>query len=166
MGVVTKTGDKGETSLCTGERVSKHSLRVEAYGIVDEAGSAFGMARAFCKKQDVKDKILAVQKKLPLLMADIASLGQDPYIKPEDVAAIEKDIAAMEAALPPLHAFIIPGDSAGGAMLDLARTTVRRAERRLLALAEQEDVHEADRLYLNRLSDYSFMLLRMEDAEG
>jgi cob(I)alamin adenosyltransferase len=164
MGVYTKTGDKGWTSLYSGERVAKDSLRVEAYGTVDEADSALGMARAFCRKAGVQEKIMAVQKKLPRLMADIASRGQEPGISLADVAAVEDEIDKLEAALPPLQSFIIPGSSQGGAMLDLARTSLRRAERRVVALAAAEEVHEADRLFLNRLSDYCFMLLRWEEA--
>ena len=138
MGVYTKTGDKGQTSLYTGERVDKDALRVETYGSVDEAGSALAMARAFATKEPVREKVLVLLKKLPLLMADIA---------------------------PKLAHFLIPGDTQAGAMLDLARTSVRRAERRFCALAKEADLHEEDRVFLNRLSDYCFMLMRLEEAE-
>lgn len=166
MPVYTKTGDAGETSLYTGERVKKASVRVECYGTIDEADSVFGMARALAKKEDVKAAILEVQKKLPLLMADIASKGKEPSIQEADVAALESSMDAIEAKLPKLASFLIPGGTPGGAALDHARTVVRRAERFFCRLAEQEDVHETDRRYLNRLSDYAFMLMRLEEADA
>ena len=101
MGVYTKTGDKGETGLYTGERVKKSSLRVEAYGTVDELDSALAMARAFCRKEEIRQKIFALQKLLPLLMADLASMGQEPMIKKEHVDHLEHGMDEMEAALPP-----------------------------------------------------------------
>lgn len=165
MGVYTKTGDKGQTSLYTGERVDKDALRVETYGSVDEAGSALAMARAFATKEAVREKILVLLKKLPLLMADIASLGEKPMITREDSEMMEKDIDAIDAKLPKLAHFLIPGDTQAGAMLDLARTSVRRAERRFCALAKEADLHEEDCVFLNRLSDYCFMLMRLEEAE-
>ncbi len=163
MGVYTKTGDKGETGLYTGERVKKSSLRVEAYGTVDELDSALAMARAFCRKEEIRQKILALQKLLPLLMADLASMGQEPMIKKEHVDHLEHGMDEMEAALPPLKAFLIPGDTQGGAALDTARTIARRAERCFCRLAETEGTHEEDRIFLNRISDYCFLLMRMEE---
>ena len=163
MGVYTKTGDKGQTSLYTGERVDKDALRVETYGSVDEAGSALAMARAFATKEAVREKVLVLLK--TLLMADIASLGEKPMITREDSEMMEKDIDAIDAKLPKLAHFLIPGDTQAGAMLDLARTSVRRAERRFCALAKEADLHEEDRVFLNRLSDYCFMLMRLEEAE-
>ena len=163
MSVYTKTGDKGQTGLYTGERVDKCSLRVETYGAVDEAGSALGMARAFCLHGDVREKISAVQKLLPLLMADLASLNKPPLITDDHIAQIEHEMDELEAALPPLTSFLIPGDSQGGACLDLARTTLRRAERALVKLSQTEAVHESDRILLNRLSDYCFLLMRYEE---
>ena len=162
MGVYTKTGDEGKTSLYTGERVPKECLRVQAYGAIDEANSALGMARAFSEKRAVKEKIFALQKLMPLLMADLASLGQAPMIHGEHVAALEAEMDKIEAALPPLRAFLIPGDTKAGAMLDLARTIARRAERHFCALAKEEPLHQEDRLFLNRLSDYCFLLMREE----
>ena len=163
MGVYTKTGDHGQTGLYSGERVDKASARVEAYGTVDEANSALAMARAFCTQPQTAAKILPLQKKLSLLMADLASIGREPCLTAEDVKAMEREIDEMESMLPPLQAFIVPGDTKGGAMLDLARTMIRRAERRFLELARTEDVHEVDRLFLNRISDYCFMLMRLEE---
>lgn len=166
MGVYTKTGDKGETGLYTGERIKKSSLRVEAYGTVDELDSALAMARAFCQREEVRERILGLQKRLPILMADLASVNQPARIEEAQVSALEKDMDGMEAALPPLACFILPGDTKGGAFLDLARTVARRAERCFCRLAEQEETHEVDRIFLNRLSDYCFLLMRMEEQRG
>lgn len=161
--IYTKTGDKGLTSLYTGERVDKNCLRVQTYGAIDEADSALGLARAFVEVEDVRNKILAAQKLLPRLMADFASLNREPLITPDDVAKLESEMDTLESSLPPLREFIIPGNSKGGAFLDLARTITRRAERLACELSKSEPVHEADKIFLNRLSDYCFLLMRKED---
>ena len=163
MSVYTKTGDAGETSLYTGERVKKTSLRVAVYGTIDEADAALGLARAFAQKKEVKEKLFALQQKLSLLMADLASLGREPNIREADVAALEHEMDEIEAALPPLTHFLIPGDTPGGAALDHARTVLRRAERLFLRLAETEPTHASNQRYLNRLSDYCFLLMRLEE---
>ncbi len=165
MGVTTKTGDQGQTSLFTGERVNKDSLRVEVYGMVDSLGSALGMARAFVENEHVKDHILAVQKKLGLLMADFASRNKAPHITEEMIAELEAQGTAIEESLPPLREFIIPGDRKSSAMLDFARTAARGAERRAWALSREDEVHAVDIRFLNRLSDYIFLLMRVEDQD-
>ena len=162
MSVTTKTGDKGQTSLFTGERVDKDSLRVEVYGTIDEVDAALAMARAFSEKDEVTKRIYGVQK-LGRLMADFASLGKEPLIIAADVKAMEDDITVLEDALPEQNSFIIPGDTKAGAMLDHARTVVRRAERLAIRLAKTEAVAESDRLFLNRLSDYCYLLMRLEE---
>ena len=163
MSVTTKTGDKGQTSLFTGERVDKDSLRVEVYGTIDEVDAALAMARAFSEKDEVTKRIYGVQQKLGRLMADFASLGKEPLITAADVKEMEDDIAVLEDALPEQNSFIIPGDTKAGAMLDHARTVVRRAERLAIRLAKTEAVAESDRLFLNRLSDYCYLLMRLEE---
>ncbi|MCR5176570.1 MAG: cob(I)yrinic acid a,c-diamide adenosyltransferase [Anaerovibrio sp.] len=163
MSVYTKTGDKGTTGLYTGQRIAKNSLRVKVYGTVDEVNSALAMARAFCRNDEVKEIILKIQKLNGLLMADLASLDQEPMLTDEQVVNIESVIDGIEAKLPPLSKFLIPGESQGGACLDMARTVARRAERTLLDLADNELVHESNRLYLNRLSDLCFVLMRLEE---
>ena len=163
MKIYTKTGDKGLTSLYTGERVEKNSLRVQVYGAIDEADSALGIARAFVEVEAVKEKIFAVQKILPRLMADFASLNQEPLITSDDVKNLESEMDALESFLPPLKEFLIPGNSKGGAFLDLARTITRRAERLACELSKSEKIHEADKIFLNRLSDYCFLLMRREE---
>ena len=163
MSITTKTGDNGETSLLTGERVKKSGLRVDTYGTLDEVDSALGLARAFSDKDDVAERILKLQRKLPALMADFASCGTEPRITMEDVREIESWCDDVESDLPEEHAFIIPGGSQSGAMLDLARTTARRAERCACRLAEAEEVAESDLVYLNRLSDYCYLLMRLDE---
>ena len=163
MKIYTKTGDAGTTSLYTGERVEKNSLRVQVYGAIDEANSALGIARAFVTVDEVRDKIFAVQKILPRLMADFASLNREPTVTAADVAKLESDMDALDGALPPLKSFLIPGASKGGAFLDMARTVTRRAERLACELAKSEHVHQSDKIFLNRLSDYCFMLMRREE---
>jgi len=163
MKIYTKTGDKGFTSLYTGERVEKNSVRVQVYGAIDEADSALGIARAFVEVESVREKIFAVQKLLPKLMADFASLNREPTITAGDVKNLEAEMDALENSLPPLKEFLIPGKTKGGAFLDLARTITRRAERLSCELAKSEKVHEADKIFLNRLSDFCFLLMRKED---
>ena len=163
MKVYTKTGDEGMTSLYTGERVEKDSPRVAAYGTVDEINSALALARSFSEIPDLQKKILEIQKTLPRLMADLASINRPPTIKDSDIQAIEDDIDLIDKNLPPLKSFVIPGDTKAGAFLDLARTTARRAERKLYKMAHFDAIYEVDRIYLNRLSDYLFMLMRATD---
>ena len=163
MSIYTKTGDGGETGLYTGERVRKSSLRVAVYGTVDELDSVLGLARAFVAKAEVRERVLALQKKLPALMADLASRAQEAMIAEADVAALEQAMDEVEGRLPPLTSFLVPGDTQGGAALDHARTVTRRPERLFCRLAEEEEVHDTDRRYLNRLSDYCFLLMRLEE---
>lgn len=166
MKVYTKTGDKGTTGLLTGERIDKDSLRVGAYGTVDEINSALGLARVSCSKSASKDIIFSVQKTLMLVMAELASINADThYIKEEHVKQLEQFIDTIDAQLPPLNEFIIPGGNAGAAALDLARTTTRRGEREVIRLSKQEIVSEKVLVLLNRLSDLCFMLARAELAQ-
>lgn len=166
MKVYTKTGDKGLTGLLTGERIEKDSLRVEAYGTIDEISSALGLARVWCSKSDVKDIIYQAQKMLMMVMAEVASIKQDTrYITGEHSTQLEQYIDQLDAQLPPLNAFIIPGGNAGAAALDLARTVTRRAERQVLRLSRQEEISEHVLITLNRLSDLCFVMSRVELLE-
>ena len=113
MGVYTKTGDKGQTSLYTGERVNKDSLRVETYGIVDEMNSALGMARAFCENEEVKTLLYMLQKDVSLFMADLASLGQPPQITEMNISEMEDEMDRIEGIVGPLRKFLVPGDTKG-----------------------------------------------------
>ena len=160
--VYTRTGDRGKTSLYTGERVSKDSLRVEAYGSVDEADSVLGQARAFAVHENVKSTIYKLQKDLWMLMADVASVGNVPNIKPEDVTELERLIDSYTESLQPLDHFLVPGETKSESFLNAARSVVRRAERAMWRLNESEPVNEVDIRYLNRLSDLCFTLGRYE----
>ena len=161
--VYTRTGDKGTTGLYTGERVPKTSLRVEAYGTVDEISSALGLARATARRQDVKGTILKVQQLLMVLMSDIASLNlPERPIKEEHVKLFEDTIDKYDAMLEPLTHFIMPGATTGEAALNIARTTCRRAERCVLRLNEVEPINPQVLIVLNRLSDLCFILGRVE----
>lgn len=163
MKVYTKTGDKGTTGLLTGERIEKDSLRVEAYGTVDEVNSALGLARTWCISTEVQDMLYQGQKVLMLIMADLASVDHDTYyITPEHTQQFEQFIDKLDAQLPPLTEFIIPGGNAGAAALDLGRTVTRRAERQVLRLSRHEKVNEQVLIVLNRLSDLCFMMARTE----
>ena len=160
--VYTRTGDRGKTSLYTGERVSKDSLRVEAYGSVDEADSVLGQARAFAVHENVKSTIYKLQEDLWMLMADVASVGNEPNIKPEDVTELERLIDSYTESLQPLDHFLVPGETKSESFLNAARSVVRRAERAMWRLNESEPVNEVDIRYLNRLSDLCFTLGRYE----
>ena len=166
MKIYTKTGDKGSTGLYTGQRVDKDSLRVEAYGNIDEANSSLGMARALVQKKELRALILELQKLLMRVMADVASIGDGTNkVTGQDVTKLEAMIDELDQRLPPLNHFIIPGDTPGAAALDVARTTVRRAERQLWRLSRQEHVDETVSVVLNRLSDLCFTMSRVE-SEG
>ena len=155
MSVTTKTGDKGQTRLFTGEPIAKDDLRVETYGTIDQLTSTIGMARAFSD----------LQKELGLLMADYASRGQKPMITEEMLQKIEAEIADIESSLPPLTKFLVPGETKAEAFLDFARTTARVAERRAWSLSRRGTVEDIDLRYLNRISDYLFILMRLENED-
>lgn len=162
--IYTKTGDKGLTSLGTGERFSKASFRVEAYGTIDELQAVLGVCRAFATHESVRKHLYDLEKDLWLLMADVSSLGQEPMITEARIEALEQIIDKYSEKLPPLTAFIVPGNNQSSAFLHQARTVVRRAERALWRLKEQnEPVHDVNVKYLNRLSDCCYMLARVED---
>lgn len=163
MKIYTKTGDDGKTSLFTGERLDKDDPRVKTYGTVDEINSVLGMARAFSEVDEVREKIFQLQKVLPRLMADLASMNKPALITEGDITTLESEMDEMDKLLPPLKSFLIPGSTKSGAILDLARTVTRRAEREFCKLGRFEAVHEVDGLFLNRLSDYCFMLMRVEE---
>lgn len=163
MKIYTKTGDKGTTGLYTGQRIDKDSLRVEAYGTVDEINSALGMARAWVRNDEVRDTILELQKILmQRVMSDLASIGAASYTTEQDVVRLEGMIDSFTNRMEPLNHFIIPGDNSGAAALDMARTTTRRAERQLWRLSRQEQIDGVLIVVLNRLSDLCFTLSRAE----
>jgi cob(I)alamin adenosyltransferase len=171
--IYTRGGDRGETSLGDGSRVAKHALRVEAFGTVDEANAAIGLARLHIGDNTEADAMLA------RIQNDLFDLGAD-LCTPEDgsraagalrivaaqVERLEGEIDAMNAALRPLDSFILPGGTPAAAHLHLARTVTRRAERLVCALAAAEQVNPEAIKYLNRLSDHLFVLGRRLNDNG
>jgi cob(I)alamin adenosyltransferase len=163
--IYTRGGDQGRTSLGDGTRVAKHSARVAAYGTVDEANAAIGLARLHTAGDE--DAMLArVQNDLFDLGADLCRPGSDfddpktLRIRESQVERLEREIDAMNAELKPLTSFVLPGGSPAAAYLHLARTVTRRGERLVCELAEVESVNPAAIHYLNRLSDHLFVLSR------
>jgi cob(I)alamin adenosyltransferase len=169
--IYTRGGDKGETSLGDGARVPKQSLRVEAYGTVDEANATIGLARLHTEGET--DAMLArIQNDLFDLGADLCTpqTGRRAAgalrIVPAQVKRLETEIDAMNAELQPLNSFVLPGGTPAAAYLHLARTVTRRAERLTCALAGEEKVNPEAIKYLNRLSDHLFVLGRRLNDNG
>ncbi len=168
--VVTRGGDGGETSLGDGRRVAKDDPRVEAYGTVDEANAAIGLMRLHVTQDDEADAMLArIQNDLFDVGADLCVPGEaGDRLRLTDApgARLDAEIAAMNAALKPLESFILPGGSPAAAHAHLARTLVRRAERRAVQLARTETVNPCVIRFLNRLSDHLFVLGRRLNPGG
>lgn len=166
--VYTKTGDQGQTSLVGGARVSKASLRVDAYGDVDELNSVIGVARARANDAVVDEVLGQIQNDLFTLGADLASPAEIdvPRIGESFVRKLEELADRFLAELEPLKEFILPGGSEAGAVLHLARTVARRAERRVIALSGAEKLNPETIVYLNRLSDLLFILARVVNHRG
>lgn len=165
MSIITRTGDDGDTGLWSGERIGKDDPRVEAYGTIDELSSALGVARHLCLQDEVLYAIEDLQRLLFRVGGELASVGV-PFDKPilaADEAKIAEKTAGLEERIP-LRGFVIPGMTPGSAALDVARTIARRAERRVVSLSRTEEVSMDLRKFLNRLSDYIFMLARAEEA--
>ena len=169
--IYTKTGDKGETALGDGTRLPKHALRISAYGTVDEANAALGLVRLHTHGQ--MDAMLArIQNDLFDLGADLCvpetTKRNEGRLRIVDaqVERLESEIDSMNAELKPLTSFVLPGGTAAGAHLHLARTIVRRAERLMTELAEHEPVNPAAIRYANRLSDHLFVAARFANDHG
>ena len=167
--IYTRTGDGGTAGLVDGSRVSKSSARMDAIGEVDEANAALGAAIVALGEGEMAERLLRIQNELFDLGADVATPGEIEgalRIVPEQVTRLEREIDEMNAALEPLKSFILPGGSAAGASLHLARAVVRRAERAAVALAEDEPLNPSLLAYLNRLSDHLFVAARSVAAEA
>jgi cob(I)alamin adenosyltransferase len=165
--IYTRTGDGGSAGLVDGSRVSKSSLRMAAIGEVDEANAAIGVAVAALDEGAITDQLLEIQNDLFDLGADVATPGEIDgalRIVGSQVERLEREIDAMNADLPPLESFILPGGSASVAALHLARAIVRRAERAAVALNEVEPLNPSLLAYLNRLSDHLFVAARFVAA--
>lgn len=168
MKIYTRTGDDGTTGLFGGGRVRKSSPRISAYGTVDEMNSFIGLARSFAvghpESQRLDPFLAAIQDDLFVLGADLATPASakaaTPRITEERVIALEHAIDELEADLPALKQFILPGGTPAASVLHVARAVCRRAERLVLTAAQSEDLTAAAPVYLNRLSDYLFVLAR------
>ncbi len=171
MKVYTKTGDKGTTALIGGKRVRKNHQRIEAYGTADELISFLGLLRDYCGEAKHKEFIFKIQNELMVLSAILATdcestLDKIPGLSKESIETIEKEIDSLEILLPPLKAFVIPGGHPAVSTCHIARTVCRRTERTVLSLAENEVVPDIVIAYLNRLSDYLFVLSRLLTTEN
>ncbi len=166
--IYTRGGDKGQTSLGSGKRVAKHDPRVAAYGQVDEANAAIGLARLHTK--GAADAMLArIQNDLFDLGADLCrpeAKEGDLRIVESQILRLEREIDKMNAALQPLQSFVLPGGTPAAAYLHLARTIARRAERAMTALGERSPVNPEAIKYINRLSDHLFVLSRFLNGKG
>jgi cob(I)alamin adenosyltransferase len=163
--ITTRTGDGGETGLGDGSRVRKDSPRVAALGEIDELNSALGVLLAEPLSEKIRGDLRSIQHDLFDLGGDVSIPGRST-VTPGQAERIETLLEEMNAALPRLKEFILPGGTHAAALAHLARAVCRRAERSLVALASSEDVADAGRIYLNRLSDFLFVLGRVLNRDG
>lgn len=166
--VYTKRGDKGETDLLGGSTAKKDSLKVDSYGCIDEASSFIGVARYYSKNRDIKAKLKEIQNKLLVLGGYLASddKGKDmlkDQISENDIKYLEDFIDEYNQKLEPLFQFILPGDEEVSTHFHVARTVVRRAERKIVSLTRQEELNPLIQKYVNRLSDLLFVLARYSE---
>jgi cob(I)alamin adenosyltransferase len=167
MKIYTKTGDKGETSLFGGSRVSKDNIRIESYGTVDELNSYLGLIRDYNLNEEDEKVIIGIQDRLftlgSLLAADPSKNNLKlPPLKQEDVELLELEMDKMNEILPEMKTFVLPGGDKAASHCHIARCICRRAERSVITLAKQESIDEILIQYLNRLSDYLFVLARKQ----
>lgn len=164
MKIYTKTGDLGETSLFGGKRLSKADLKIDTYGTVDELNTHVGLVKDVCEN-DQKQVLAKIQEHLFTIGAILATPEgkKNTFFEPitvEDIENLEKQIDLMNESLPDLDAFILPGGHIHVSYCHIARTVCRRAERITVALSKNEEVNDLIIKYLNRLSDYLFVLAR------
>lgn len=166
MKIYTKTGDKGMTSLVGGKRVPKNSARLESYGTIDELNSYLGMIRSFPIDPVITGELVEIQSRLFDVGGNLATDSEDPNVKirlgvkEQDIELLEKAIDRMDAEVPPMKFFVLPGGDQVVSFCHIARTVCRRAERRILDLSTEAEVDELVLKYVNRLSDYLFILSR------
>jgi cob(I)alamin adenosyltransferase len=172
--VYTRGGDRGQTSLIGGDRVSKAAPRIEAYGTVDEINATLGLVRTALESSAAGRHLIPiihrVQNELFNLGAELATPDPErraklPRVEARHVEQLERDVDALDDALPPLTSFVLPGGGAASASFHLARTVCRRGERLIVALGESEDLGELPVMYLNRLSDALFVFGRWAALE-
>jgi len=175
MSIATKTGDAGTTGLMYNRRVSKCHPQVEAYGSVDELNAALGLARALVNAAAIAEPLLAIQKDLVILMGELATQKEDlarytkdgfQFVTPEHTATLDALVKHIESHQISFKGWATPGATAASAALDLARTTCRRAERRVCALREAGDLPNPEiAVYLNRLSDVLWLMARWIETQ-
>jgi cob(I)alamin adenosyltransferase len=170
MKIYTRTGDDGTTSLSGGKRVSKFHIRVEAYGSVDELIAWIGTIRSYPENNSKKDFLVHIQDQLMRCAAELSSAGENrkgrSYLPDQEIVSkLEIEIDEMEKLLPPLTNFILPGGNIAASNTNVARCVCRRAERKVLKLNETEKVPQIILQFLNRLSDYLFVLTRSISQE-
>jgi cob(I)alamin adenosyltransferase len=166
MKIYTRSGDDGSTSLFSGERVLKTSLRVEACGSLDELNCVIGAIRAASPTVQADNYLAAIQRHLFSLGADLAGsvkMQHEARITPLEISWLENEIDRMESELPPLRNFILPGGSTTAAQIHLSRAVCRRAERTVVNLSRSEEISQNTLMFLNRLSDFLFVLARYEN---
>lgn len=168
--IYTRTGDKGTTALVGGSRVEKDSLKVEAYGTIDEVISNMGVAYSFMEDEELKAEIVDIQKKLFVLGAELASDEKGinylkELIEQGDIDTLEKIIDKYMEKVGPFKDFVTPGKNRTSAMLHIARTVTRRAERVIITLSREDKVREEIRKYINRLSDVLYAMARLEEEK-
>jgi len=166
MNIYTKTGDKGRTSLLNGTRVAKNHIRIESYGTIDELNAHIALVESMIKNETLKKELLEIETNLFLIQAHLAVDPQKectlnlPDIEKIDAGDLEKNIDRMNAELPPIKSFILLGETPLAAHCHIARCVCRRAERRLITLSNKSAVPPEIAAYINRLSDYLFVLAR------
>ncbi len=165
MKIYTKGGDKGQTSLYGGRRISKDDIRIESYGTIDELNSHVGyLLSAIPLEFDQKELLIEIQNRLFTIGSNLASDPQKnlpvPDLNEEDILKLENAMDNMDASLAPLRSFVLPGGSVANSIAHVCRTVTRRAERRMISLAAVEEVNPILIKYVNRLSDYFFVVSR------
>ncbi len=162
--IYTRTGDDGTTGLFGGARLAKDDIRIEAYGTVDELNSVIGLLMSAYENPELHVLLQTIQSRLFTVGSNLASDPSKDMITPdlteEDISTIEEEIDRIQSIVPPLKHFILPGGNSAISVAHLARTVCRRAERRCVALAHHSVVDPIILLYLNRLSDYFFVVAR------
>ena len=165
MKIYTKTGDSGETSLLGGSRVPKYHLRIETYGTVDELNAYIGMLRDYNPLPETNKHLLFIQDRLFTIGSMLASEEKDknihiPIIYEQDSEYLEREMDRMDATLPPMRSFVLPGGHPAVSFCHISRCVCRRAERHAVRLSSLEEVPSVVIVFLNRLSDYLFLLSR------
>lgn len=170
MKIYTKTGDEGTTSLFGGKRISKSDLRIESYGTIDELNSYVGLLRDQEVNHKRKEVLVEIQDRLFTIGSMLATEPENtkvkiPHLQEGDITFLEKQIDEMDLLLPPMKFFVLPGGHVSVSFGHVARTVCRRAERLVIALNQHEKIESLIIKYLNRLSDYLFVLCRMMAQE-